>query len=126
MTTDNDPLVATKAELLKLERELAQRLEEMDRSESRPKMDGAVGRLTFMDEYQQHQMAEHGRRNVESQLGRVHAAMALRQAARKPSGAWQQRTNTVTLARPGSTDPVWRAGSSGVVTAALHGPQSSA
>jgi DnaK suppressor protein len=75
MTTDNDPLAATKAELLELERELTQRLEEMDRSDSRPKMDGAVGRLTFMDEFQQHQMAEHGRRNLEAQLGRVHAAL---------------------------------------------------
>lgn len=75
MTTDDDPLAATKAELLELERELKQRLEAMDRSDSRPKMDGAVGRLTFMDEYQQHQMAEHGCRNVESQLGRVHAAL---------------------------------------------------
>ena len=75
MTTDNDPLAATKTELLELERELTQRVEEMDRSDSRPKMDSAVGRLTFMDEYQQHQMAEHGRRNVESQLGRVRAAL---------------------------------------------------
>ncbi len=75
MTTDNDPLAAIRAELLELERELTRRLEELDRSDSRPKMDGAVGRLTFMDEYQQHQMAEHGRRNVESQLGRVHAAL---------------------------------------------------
>lgn len=75
MTTDKDPLAATKAGLLELERELTQRLQEMDRSDSRPKMDGAVGRLTFMDEFQQHQMAEHGRRNLESQLGRVHAAL---------------------------------------------------
>ncbi len=75
MTTDNDPLAATKAELVKLEQELTQRLEEMTRSDSRPKMDAAVGRLTFMDEYQQHQMAEHGRRNLESQLGRVHVAL---------------------------------------------------
>ena len=74
MTTD-DPLAAAKAELLELERELAQRLEELDRSDSRPKMDGAVGRLTFMDEYQQHKMAEHGRRSVESRLGRVRAAL---------------------------------------------------
>ena len=75
MTTDNDPLAAAKAGLLELERELTQRLEVMKRSDSRPKMDSAVGRLTFMDEYQQHQMAEHGRRNVESQLRRVHAAL---------------------------------------------------
>ena len=74
--TDNDPLADTKAELLQLERELTQRLEEMDSSDSRPKMARAVGRLTFMDELQQHQMSEHGRRNVDSQLGRVHAALA--------------------------------------------------
>lgn len=76
MTSDNDPLAAIKAALVELERELTERLEEMDRSDSRPKMDSAVGRLTFMDELQQHQMAEHGRRNVESQLGRAHAALA--------------------------------------------------
>ena len=75
MTTNKDPLAAVKAELLELERELTHRVEEMDRSDSRPKMDGAIGRLTFMDEYQQHQMAAHGRRNVEAQLGRVHAAL---------------------------------------------------
>ena len=39
-------------------------------------MDSAIGRLTFMDEFQQHKMAEHGRRNAESQLGRVRAALA--------------------------------------------------
>lgn len=76
MTTEDDPLAATKAELVELERKLTERLEAMDRSDSRPKMDSAVGRLTFMDEFQQHQMSEHGRRNLESQLGRVHAALA--------------------------------------------------
>lgn len=75
MTTDNDPLAAAKNQLQELELELAQRLEEAGRTDDRPKMDAAVGRLTFMDEYQQHQMAEHGRRNVEAQLGRVRAAL---------------------------------------------------
>lgn len=75
MTTDNDPLADAKAELLELERDLTRRLENLDNADSRPKMDSAVGRLTFMDEYQQHQMAEHGRRNAESQLGRVRAAL---------------------------------------------------
>jgi DnaK suppressor protein len=75
MTNGNDALATAKAELLQLHRELSQRLEEMDRSDSRPKMDGTVGRLTFMDEMQQHQMAQHGRRNIESQLGRVKAAL---------------------------------------------------
>jgi DnaK suppressor protein len=74
MTTDNDPLVQAKTELENLERDLTRRLEEMNRTDSRPKMDSAVGRLTFMDELQQHEMAEHGRRNVEAQLGRVRAA----------------------------------------------------
>jgi DnaK suppressor protein len=75
MTTDDGPLAAAKAQLHELEQELSRRLEEADRSDSRPKMDSAVGRLTFMDEYQQHQMAEHGRRNAESQLARVRAAL---------------------------------------------------
>ena len=74
MTTDDGPLAAAKNQLHELEQELSRRLEEADRLDSRPKMDSAVGRLTFMDEFQQHQMAEYGRRNVESQLGRVHAA----------------------------------------------------
>ena len=76
MTTDNSALAAAKARLHELEQELSQRLEEVDRSDNRPKMDSAVGRLTFMDEYQQHQMAEHGRRNAASQLVRVQAALA--------------------------------------------------
>lgn len=75
MTTDEGPLAAAKVQLHKLEQELSVRLEEADQSDSRPKMDSAVGRLTFMDEYQQHQMAEHGRRNAESQLARVRAAL---------------------------------------------------
>ncbi len=75
MTTDDGPLATAKAQLHQLEQELSHRLEETDQSDSRPKMDSAVGRLTFMDEYQQHQMAEHGRRNAESQLARVRAAL---------------------------------------------------
>jgi len=76
MTIDNGSLATAKAQLHKLEQELLQRLEDVDRSDNRPKMDSAVGRLTFMDEYQQHQMAEHGRRNAASQLARVRAALA--------------------------------------------------
>ena len=75
MTTDNDPLASAKTELEKLQRDLTRRLESIDRTDNRPKMDSAVGRLTFMDELQQHEMAEHGRRNAEAQLGRVRAAL---------------------------------------------------
>ena len=80
MTTDNSSLAAAKAQLHELEQELSQRLEEVDRSDNRPKMDSAVGRLTFMDEYQQHQMAEHGRWNAASQLARVRAALVRAEA----------------------------------------------
>ncbi len=75
MSLNEEFLNTAKAELNELERELTQRLEQIDESDNRPKMDAAVGRLTFMDEYQQHQIAEHGRRNIESQLGRVKAAL---------------------------------------------------
>lgn len=70
-----DPLAAAREALLQLEEDLTRRLANMDRTEERPGMNTAVGRLTFMDEYQQHQMNQAGRRNVESQLGRVRAAL---------------------------------------------------
>ena len=70
-----DPLAEAKAELLQLEQELTKRLEELDKTDERPGMSTAVGRLTFMDEHQQHQMAQAGRRNAESKLGRVRAAL---------------------------------------------------
>jgi DnaK suppressor protein len=75
MTKDDDSLTAAKAELYQLEQSLTQRLAELDSVDERPKMDAAIGRLTFMDELQQHEMAEHGRRNVESKLGSVRAAL---------------------------------------------------
>lgn len=74
--TQEDSLSAVKAELVELEQELSERLAEMDRADNRPKMDTAVGRLTFMDEMQQYEMAKHGRRNIESQLAQVRAAMS--------------------------------------------------
>lgn len=75
MTADNDPLALAKTELESLELDLTQRLEHIGSTDNRPKMDSAVGRLTFMDELQQHEMAEHGRRNAEAQLDRVRAAL---------------------------------------------------
>lgn len=75
MTTDKDPLASAKAELEELDRNLTRRREELARADTRPKMNSAVGRLTFMDELQQHEVAEHGRRNVEAQAGRVRAAL---------------------------------------------------
>jgi hypothetical protein len=54
MTTDNDPLASAKTELEELQRDLMRRLKSIDSTDNRPKMDSAVGRLTFMDELQQH------------------------------------------------------------------------
>lgn len=75
MTTGDDPFADAKAELAELEQELTRRLEKLNSTDERPKMDSAVGRLSFMDEMQQHEMAEAGRRNAEAQLGRVRAAL---------------------------------------------------
>lgn len=38
-------------------------------------MDSAVGRLTYIDEYQQHQMVLHSQRQLSSQLASVRAAL---------------------------------------------------
>ena len=73
---DDDLMTAIKGELVRLESDLSGRLKELDSTDSRPKMDSAVGRLSFMDEMQQHKMAEHGRRNIETQLGRVRSALS--------------------------------------------------
>ena len=47
MTTDNDPLAAAKAELLELERELTQRLEEIE-TLGQPSEDGQRGRAPYI------------------------------------------------------------------------------
>ena len=73
--TNDDFLTTTKQTLEQMEQDLSSRLDELDQTDDRPKMDSAVGRLSFMDEMQQHKMAEHGRRNLENQLAQVRAAL---------------------------------------------------
>lgn len=74
MTTD-DRLPQTRQQLQELERETVQRLAGIDGSNDAPRIDGATGRLTHIDAYQQHQMTLHGRRNLQTKLERIRAAL---------------------------------------------------
>lgn len=62
--------------LLKLEQELTHYLADKEGTNEGPKMDSAVGRLSFIDAFQQHQMGLHGRRNLQMKLERVRSALA--------------------------------------------------
>ncbi len=59
-----------------LEQEISERIEAMEESTTAPPHDGTIGRLTHIDAFQSQQMALHGRRQLESQLGMVRAALA--------------------------------------------------
>lgn len=60
--------------LKELEQELLARLGN-DPDDKRPGMDSAVGRLSFMDAFQQHQMDKNAQRRATSQLTAVRAAL---------------------------------------------------
>jgi RNA polymerase-binding transcription factor DksA len=61
-------------ELLDLERELNERLSH-DFEAERPGIDSAVGRLSFIDAHQQHQMDLNAQRRSAAQLASVRAAL---------------------------------------------------
>ena len=63
-----------KRELLDLERELNERLSH-DAEAERPGIDSAVGRLSFIDAHQQHQMDLNAQRRSTAQLASVRAAL---------------------------------------------------
>ncbi|HUG19483.1 MAG TPA: TraR/DksA C4-type zinc finger protein [Planctomycetaceae bacterium] len=73
----SDPQFLAEAErvLRELERELEERLGVAEESNEAPAMNSAVGRLTFMDAYQQHQMKLHAQRKMSTQLSSVRAAL---------------------------------------------------
>jgi RNA polymerase-binding transcription factor DksA len=54
---------------------LQERLHTAAETSERPGMDAAVGRLTFMDAYQQHQIDLHSQRKLSAQLVSVRAAL---------------------------------------------------
>ena len=58
------------------EQQLTEALAGMEVSTEAPRMDSAVGRLSFIDAYQQHQMGLRGKRNLQTKLERVRAALA--------------------------------------------------
>ncbi len=57
------------------EREALERLEAANAAAEAPQMNAAVGRLTYMDAYQQQQMALHGKRMLDSQLAAIRTAL---------------------------------------------------
>lgn len=71
---DQDFVNDRKRELLELARELTEQLSH-DKDAERPGIDSAVGRLTFIDAHQQHQMALNAQRRSVAQLASVRAAL---------------------------------------------------
>lgn len=61
--------------LTELGTEISGRIRSMDESTSAPKMDAAVGRLSYIDALQQQQMSLHGRRKLNSQLAAIRSAL---------------------------------------------------
>ena len=57
------------------EKELSERLKAAEESTNAPAMDSSVGRLTYIDAYQQHQIDLHARRQLSSQLAAIRAAL---------------------------------------------------
>ncbi len=73
--SDGDLLAEAQQALEELENETLERLHATEALAEGPVMDSAVGRLTYIDAYQQQQVALHARRKLESQLASVRAAL---------------------------------------------------
>ncbi len=73
--SDNPSLADAERVLKDLEKEILARIEAAGEMTNAPVMDSAVGRLTYIDAYQQQQVALHGRRQLETQLESVHNAL---------------------------------------------------
>jgi DnaK suppressor protein len=72
---DADSHAEVERVLRELLRELEDRLAVAEESNEAPAMNSAVGRLTFMDAYQQHQMDLHAQRKMSAQLSSVRVAL---------------------------------------------------
>ena len=73
--SDLDPLNDAEQILRNLENETLERFNATEGSADAPVMNSTVGRLTYIDAYQQQQMALHARRKLESQLAAIRAAL---------------------------------------------------
>lgn len=61
--------------LRELEQELVERIDGMEDSTNAPKMDSSVGRLTYIDAYQNQQLSLHAKRKLSAQLSGARAAL---------------------------------------------------
>ncbi|MEX2169067.1 MAG: TraR/DksA C4-type zinc finger protein [Pirellulales bacterium] len=73
----SDPSFHSEAErtLRELEAEIVQRIHGNEASTESPQMNSAVGRLTYIDAYQQEQMSLHARRQLQARLSTVREAL---------------------------------------------------
>lgn len=72
---DDTFLKEAERSLQELEKELVERLQASKESNEAPAMNSAVGRLSFIDAYQQHQMDLHAERKMSAQLASVRSAL---------------------------------------------------
>lgn len=73
--SDPHPIDDAARVLKELEKETLGRLSAMEESTESPVMNSAVGRLSYIDAYQQEQMSLHGQRQLRSQLASIRAAL---------------------------------------------------
>lgn len=73
--SDLDPLKDAEQILTSLEKEMRERLQATEGAAEGPQMNSAVGRLTYIDAYQQQQVALRARRELESRLAAIRAAL---------------------------------------------------
>lgn len=73
--SDPDPIADAEHVLKDMEKETLERLSAMEASTESPVMNSAVGRLSYIDAYQQEQMSLHGQRQLRSQLALIRAAL---------------------------------------------------
>lgn len=72
---DSEFLAEAERVLRELEKDLVERLGVARESNEAPAMNAAVGRLSFIDAFQQHQMDLHTQRKMTAQLASIRAAL---------------------------------------------------
>ena len=73
--SDLDPIKDAEPILRELESEILQRLQAAEGAAEAPQMNAAVGRLAYMDAYQQQQMALHAKQKLQTRLAAIRAAL---------------------------------------------------
>ncbi|MEX1039401.1 MAG: TraR/DksA C4-type zinc finger protein [Pirellulaceae bacterium] len=73
--SDANPLAEAERLLRELEVEVLSRIKANEAATESPQMNAAVGRLTYIDAYQQEQVSLHARRQLKTQLASVQLAL---------------------------------------------------